>query len=234
MTNEQLVMIDLEEGTPVDFNPNAEPNEVVPCEVPIQSDHCAASLSLADAYRFEEDSNGSTVMVANHVEKVGSTSVVRLPRRSYFCWGICLSLTSIAVLLSAIGAIAGGKSTTHVPRPRINDVIEYLKTHNISSHEELAAFDSPQNLAARWLAESDLAQLSIPVAYDYLYVTRYVMVLNYFALNGEAWTTKVNFMTDKHVCDWNDEKNAFGSKGTETGGLLCDENHMPVVLDLGE
>lgn len=236
MGKEQLVLIDLENGKSQDSNPEAETNEVVMCEVPIRSEHCAASLSLADAYVVKKDTSDSAEIAIDHGNEISNISAIPsgLPRRSYLCWGICLLLTSIALLLSVIGASARKNEMTIMPRPEHNDVIKYLHSHNISSHEELTTVDSPRNLAARWLAESDPAQLPIPVTYDYLYVARYVMVLNYFALNGDGWTMNVNFMTDKHVCDWNGMKNAFGRKGVESGGLSCDENRIPGVLDLGK
>ncbi|GAX18147.1 hypothetical protein FisN_25Hu129 [Fistulifera solaris] len=237
MDNEQLVMIDLEKGTPSDSDPITEAHPADQSDIPIKSENCAASLSLADAHLVTKDGNiASAETTFNHLgQKSDRAAVPRaLSRRSSLCWGICLLTTSVAILLSILGTIAREDFATPIAHPELNDVIDYLLSHNISSHKDLTSEKSPRHLAARWLVETDPAELPLPLHYDYLYVTRYVMALNYFALNGDDWTVKVNFMTGKHVCHWNDAKHAYGSKGVETGGLLCGDSGMPEVLDLGK
>lgn len=237
MENEQR-MSDPEAGFPAEtFNQNIQNNACTMCEIPITSEHCAASLSLADASITKKDSNDSTETSQDLMEMIDivENHPRRLSRRSLL-W-ICLLLTVVVVLLIAIGVSA--RRNAPAPRPEYSAVVEYLLSHNISSYEELTTDDdsdddSPHSRAARWLAESDPARLPVPVTKDYLYVTRYVMALNYFAMGGDQWTMKVNFMTESHVCDWNGAKNAFGGKGVEVGGLSCDENGLPRILDLGE
>jgi hypothetical protein len=236
MVNEQLVMIDLENGNLSDSNPIIEAHTADRSDLPIKSEHCAASLSLADAHLVTKNRIASSETNSDRLGQKNDVSAVprALARRSSLCWGVCLLTTSIAILLSILGTIAREDAATQIAHPELNDVIEYLLAHNISSHKDLTSEKSSRHLAARWLVETDPAELPLPVHYDFLYVTRYVMALNYFALNGDDWTVKVNFMTGKHVCHWNDAKHAYGSKGVETGGLLCDEKGMPEVLDLGK
>ncbi len=238
MENELLVVMDddPEEGVQTGYAyQTTKTNEFTKmCEIPIKSEHCAASLSLADANITEKRSNDNTETATDHFESAAiSEHPPSSSRRSFRCWGIYFLSTFTVILLSVIIGISARRDAV-LPRPEYSSVVEYLNSHNISSYEELTTVGSPQHLAAQWLAESDPARLPVPDTEDYLYVTRYVMALNYFALDGEGWTMDVNFLTAEHVCDWNGVKIAFGSKGFEAGGLSCDENRIPDVLDLGK
>jgi hypothetical protein len=62
---------------------------------------------------------------------------------------------------------------------------------------------------------------------------RYIMALDYFALNGPNWFFAMNFMSGYDVCSWNGFSAAYSPNGAvqETGGLFCDSG-LPLVLDL--
>lgn len=94
------------------------------------------------------------------------------------------------------------------PRPARQDVIQYLLDNGVSSQQDLQSDGSPQNLAASWLAEEDPANVVIPTfnvttVDGYLYMTRYIMALNYFAMDGENWLDSMNFLSGDDVCYWN-------------------------------
>ena len=94
------------------------------------------------------------------------------------------------------------------PRPALQDVIQYLLDNGVSSQQDLQTQGSPQNKAAIWLAEEDPANLVVPVLNittvdGYRYMTRYIMTLNYFAMDGENWIDNMNFLSGDDICYWN-------------------------------
>ena len=38
-----------------------------------------------------------------------------------------------------------------------------------------------------------------------MYMVRYVMAVNYFALGGIQWDAHLQFLMENDVCDWNDD-----------------------------
>ena len=93
------------------------------------------------------------------------------------------------------------------PRPALQDVIQYLLDNGVSSQQDLQSEGSPQNMAASWLAEEDPANVIIPafnvtMVDGYRYMTRYIMALNFFAMDGENWLDDMNFLSGGDVCYW--------------------------------
>ena len=131
-------------------------------------------------------------------------------------------------------------------RATLHELMSWFISQNISSSDALATGGSPQNRAALWLAYQDGAALPLPRVsiYDsttsegYLYMVRYVMVVLYYQMQGDSWSTNVNFMTSRYVCDWNAiswRTNNGINRYPELGGLECDaDTGMPVSLDLGK
>jgi len=136
-------------------------------------------------------------------------------------------------------------------RPTLEEVVTYL-SNGVSDESVLRRSGSPQNKAARWLATEDGAAISLPKqgferrrelhqhtdnSDAYMYVFRYVMAVNYFALDGPNWLFDMNFLTDNPICEWNQV--SFGNTDTgrvyEIGGVTCDpDTNLPIAVDLGE
>ena len=92
---------------------------------------------------------------------------------------------------------------------RKQQIIDYMIQQNVSLSTELELVDSPQSLAVEFLANLDAMQFSIPTttsdkgtSYGYKFITRYVMALFYYAMNGTTWYYDLNFLTQQDICDW--------------------------------
>lgn len=113
---------------------------------------------------------------------------------------------------------------------KFETVVEYLANEGISDREDLQAYESPQNRAAWWIAEEDLASLTVPTSGStddtYRYVARYVMAVNYYAMGGEGWHSQLNFLSEDDICQWQDADL----------GVRCSTERpdIPVTLYLGE
>lgn len=132
---------------------------------------------------------------------------------------------------------------TDEPRPTFDEIVDYL-SKGVSDYDDLTTLGTPQNLAARWMAEEDGLAIPLPnhvgwkhtVHRDaYMYMFRYVMALNYFALDGPNWLFDMNFLTDNPICQWNQV--SFGNTDTgrvyEIGGVTCDpDTNLPIAVDL--
>jgi len=136
----------------------------------------------------------------------------------------------LAVKQNRNGASASSSSTeggaADRPRPLVKDVMEYLLDNGVSSLVELETPGSPQNKAVRWLAELDEANMEVPkvntqALYGYRYLSRYVVVLNYFALDGPNWSDQLNFLTMSDACFWYQRFFSL-DVGTVDIGVFCD------------
>ena len=133
---------------------------------------------------------------------------------------------------------------TEPQRPSFDEIKAWLVQQKVSIRQDIKARGTPQHKAVKWLADEDGAALPLPTVSikdrnskeGYMYMVRYVMAVLYYAMDGDNWTTKVNFMTDKDVCDWLglSQRTNGNLIGSELGGLLCQEDTgMPGILDLG-
>jgi hypothetical protein len=122
-----------------------------------------------------------------------------------------------------------------------SDVIRYLVDQGISTEEDLRT-GTPQFRAAAWLATEDEANLAVPIAYSkddtegYLYMCRYVMALNYFAMGGHThWRFQLGFLGKRSVCGWQGE--ALVNTGFIRSGVFCGDTamgHVPTDLFIGK
>jgi len=140
------------------------------------------------------------------------------------------------------GPTADEQETSPPRRPNFDEIVAYL-SDGVSDNSDLLRSGSPQNLAASWLATEDNAALSLPehsgwdYATDrdaYMYIFRYVMALNYFALDGPNWVATMSFLSGGDVCTWNGVSLGVDNTfvGFELGGVICDEEGLPIALDL--
>ena len=159
---------------------------------------------------------------------------------------IALPLIVLLIIVPAVVVSQNNKEEEQaaaIPPPTYEELVNFLVVNQISLNSTFAYSDSPQSKAARWLAEEDGARLSLPEPnfriYDsYMYMFRYVMAVNYYALNGPEWTKQLNFLSDADVCEWNDVA-VVGDVVTRLG-VLCqwvstddgDRLYVPFLLYL--
>jgi Leucine-rich repeat (LRR) protein len=75
--------------------------------------------------------------------------------------------------------------------------IELLQYTSIEDLEEVG---SPQQKALLWLANKDGTGIEFT---DELFVERYAVVVFFYAVNGNTWLTRSDFLNPfTHVCDW--------------------------------
>jgi Leucine-rich repeat (LRR) protein len=120
------------------------------------------------------------------------------------------------------------------------EVFAFLKRENV--YLDLTYIEStvksPQHRAAAWLAREDHAKLKVPDANadastKYSYLTRYVMAVNFYTLDGpNQWTNKLGFLTRQSVCTWQGQVQY--SEGITEGGVFCpNDRGDPTELRLG-
>ncbi len=198
---------------------------------------------------------------------VDETRQTKLSRKNLLWKKLTCSIVGLMVTIFAItifGVVASrsqpsmvseiDNSKTRVPLTsdqRLEHIVHYLgENTGISSLEDLTNPSSPQAMAARWLAHEDSEKLEVPtigtgwadsndIPSPFDFVQRYVLLVFYFALGGDAWTNVYHFASpDRHECSWFErfldtdpmilETNAnrgedgswFRSSVNETNGLL--------------
>jgi hypothetical protein len=137
-----------------------------------------------------------------------------------------------------------GETTTAavVYPPTYEELVWFLVKQQISSERFLADPESPQALAARWMTERDGARLRLPgpdlsLYESYMYMFRYVMAVNYYALDGPQWEQQHGFLTDVDVCEWNErvvvstEVSLLGVR-CQVVGIGDNQVHVPYLLYL--
>lgn len=91
----------------------------------------------------------------------------------------------------------------------MEEIVDWMANEDVSHRTNMETVGQPQYHAVEWLAVYDPANLPLPATGredfgdGYRYVVRYVMAVNYFALVGNLWPQKFNFMSDLDVCEWN-------------------------------
>jgi hypothetical protein len=165
---------------------------------------------------------------------------VRDPKRkNRYIW-IAVITTAVMVIFiaSLAGRDKGSKSNSALPgfpdpeiavqeakkrlRPSLEAVIAYLTQENISNPSLFQNKSSPQYMAARFMAETDGANLAVPTIDSrtldagYYFVFRYVMIVFWYAMRGDDWTVdpgsgfRRGFLTPYDACYWFDRSLEIG------------------------
>jgi hypothetical protein len=113
------------------------------------------------------------------------------------------------------------QSPTNPDSDRLKILREILLQNEVSGAEALQDDTSPQSRALRWLADEDPALLELGSTPTGILVARYVLVLLFFATNGEGWSDQFSFLSASSVCEWNN-----------VIGVGCNENDLIVLLRL--
>jgi Leucine-rich repeat (LRR) protein len=184
-----------------------------PTLVAVQLDSVGASLPHPQELVLHDHSNNAT--------RQDSRAICFRGRYGMRC-ALGATLFVLVVVILSI-SIPVGKNNNNSSQPALPladgprnattaEVIEYLVVNNVSDKKSLQAnASSPQFQAAFWIAELDKANLRVPTTgvleknneEAYMYIFRYVMALNFFAMGGaDHWETKEIWMSGRSVCFW--------------------------------
>jgi hypothetical protein len=180
--------------------------------IPIEIEGAAASLPAA--------------------EEVRSPARAHDPKRKnrYIWIAVITTAVMIIIIANLAGRDKGSKSNSALPgfpdpekavqdakkrpRPSLESVIAYLTQENVSNPSLFQNKSSWQYMAARFMAETDGANLAIPTIDSrvldegYYFVFRYVMIVFYYAMQGNDWTINpgsgygTGFLTPYDACYW--------------------------------
>jgi hypothetical protein len=168
-----------------------------------------------------------------------SPEEIERPARNnkYNIW-IILGLLAVVVTGTTCGVVfglkaealsdvenAGSSLISSSGRKREIKLQRYFVKYNVSSYQAFEDEDSPQYKAIQFLAYDDRQELSAPTkdlrskdAYSLL--TRYVMSVLYYALDGPKWNFDLMFLSYHDTCYW------FSIFQPPIGqlGVICNEN----------
>ena len=198
----------------------------------------------------------SNALTSDHTDQSNSK---RSKRR------ICIALVVVAllvlfVIVPAMVASSKNKSVpfdntydnnidatgNDVPRPNYGDIADFIVGNQISSEANIATAGTPQAQAILWLMRDDPANIPVPTlaatdSYEgYMYMVRYVMAVNFFALGGLEWAFGLNFLMLDDVCEWNDD--LYKEETVYRMGLFCSTGpgdiegelvNVPYMLHIG-
>jgi hypothetical protein len=134
---------------------------------------------------------------------------------------ICI-LAGVLVIVAAIGIALGiiySNPQSGSEQPGIDRIELFRKALVSVSGETLYDKDSPQYQALDWIANTDPAKISVSDSNPEIIKQRYVAAVLYFALGGNNWTDKYNFLTGDSICEWHNE----------SSGIICDPAKVRVV-----
>lgn len=107
--------------------------------------------------------------------------------------------------LRARGDANGGGSSPE-RKAQLEDVVAFLQASGVTAEADFRT-GTTQLVAATWLARVDRANLAVPSntstpLEQYKYVSRYVLALLWYSMDGHLWDENLFFMTSRDVCDW--------------------------------
>lgn len=111
------------------------------------------------------------------------------------------------------------------PPPDVDETDAFRSILVSVSGDSIDDEDSPQYQALQWIANEDPAETSIGVTPVETIKQRYVAAVIYYALGGDGWSNKYNFLSDGEICTWN--QGGFA-------GLVCNSNDSVISLRLSK
>eukprot|EP00977_Amphora_coffeiformis_P030219 scaffold45543_cov183-Amphora_coffeaeformis.AAC.2 len=116
---------------------------------------------------------------------------------------------------------------------RFQDMANFLDQFAFTDLKAMIDKKSPQYLAVQyvlWMANEDPAELNVPASTDYEeameFVQRYVMATFFFSTNGHMWEDRLDFLSDRDVCYWNNLPSATAGNNVDDWpiGVKCNED----------
>lgn len=156
--------------------------------------------------------------------------------RMWLLIGVAVFIALLVIIVPVAVVSKKNDSESNEPRKTTYDeVVQFLTQGQISALSDIDQPGRPQNTAARWIANTDGANLPLPDAVDSAegirYVVRYVMAVNYFAMDGPNWRFDHQFLSKHDICFWHDSRTV--------NGVFCelfsvDPRQMPRYVHLDE
>ena len=140
----------------------------------------------------------------------------------------------LAVALVVAGAIAAGVVIPLSIQPKPPPMVPPNLASLLSSVSEkgLNDMDSPQFKALNWIANKDPANTLFGIIANETIKQRYVAALLYFALNGENWIDKFNFLKGNPICSWNQKLMNILCNSAKVGVMalnICKSNRLSSI-----
>jgi hypothetical protein len=164
------------------------------------------------------------------------------PNRRHIC--VVLMVVVVIVLLLVVTPVVVVRNHPNTSNPNYDDVLAFIIGQRISLASDFDNIFTPQSQAMYWLVNEDPAKIPVPLTSNittyegYMYMVRYVMAVNYFSFSGYNWMADLSFLSEKDVCNWNDE--IYVDNIVKKFGLLCattgeegNYQSLPIMLRLG-
>jgi hypothetical protein len=141
-----------------------------------------------------------------------------------------------AMVLSVSISVGVFKRTTkkaYVHESRLEDVIQYIFTNNISELPLLRISNTAERHAAQFIADGDayhMAMSDVSEVEKQRFLERYVLSLLYYQTSGDKWTQKHNFLSKLDHCNWHTKYS--NPMGHFMSGVQCNDDGLVVDLDL--
>jgi hypothetical protein len=178
-----------------------------------------------EAYLAPESTRRSTIIEVVDAVVLDNADVQQSDRRKLtVLFGASLLVGAVIVVVAML-VLSGPRNVRDPPfsapttidvTGRLGDILHEIMMHFESPTlaQDLTNTQSPQYLAALWMAEEDehhaTANLTYPLDQSSLdllqFRQRYALTTFYFATNGDEWDNNCSFLTPSlHVCEWNCE-----------------------------
>jgi hypothetical protein len=113
---------------------------------------------------------------------------------------------------------------------RVLQIIDFLSP--IVGAEKFTLLEwTPQNEAAKWLANDDESSGGWQSMEDVSFLQRYVLATMYFAFQGQDWSFSVQFLTPESECTWFQDF-LVTDLGKRTVGVTCNEAGRVTAISL--
>jgi hypothetical protein len=115
------------------------------------------------------------------------------------------------------------EETTAAPLPvdRAAAIRQIMEDRGVTTMDVLSTPGSPQQKAIEFLANEDQRQIPIDEA-DSL-IQRYVVTVMYYAMGGDDWNNRLNFLSKEDECKWYIAGFAGDSKAPRQFGITCND-----------
>jgi F0F1-type ATP synthase membrane subunit c/vacuolar-type H+-ATPase subunit K len=146
---------------------------------------------------------------------------------------ICALILGLSVGLpgdKSVEAVGEAPSTETTPNTETRLLRTIALLSQVSDPKELQDLDSPRRRAAEWLADEDPAKLDVPetVSQGREFIERYIAALIHHSMDGPSWEVQLDFLSGKHVCEWQVTYPAENGARERKVGIGCSRGDMTV------
>jgi hypothetical protein len=142
------------------------------------------------------------------------------PKRwKWYCAIFSLFVVFIVIVSLSASAVASSKNSY--------SVVDCLTEHGVSDPDLMTTEGTIQYHAVQWMIHTDRTKVPHPSSSEhekYRFISRYVMALFYYAMDGPNWFVPLKWMSKKDICEWQ-EPNRI-----DIPGIYCLEDLIPYYL----